>query len=286
MNSSAVSFSTLAVTQIGLTWLAMGISLAGGIGVFYVIKKFKTFLGWSLLLMQLFNILNSAFTIADLMGPSGVQGVLKFFSILFSAISTMCYLYQVMGRLWLIPYYSRRVSMIQGVVFGCAFLMYTLSVICFIPTDLSPTTYIGCNVYINDILSTAGGLQLILDIGNSIYVICIISVMRGAEGDSRYKDFTVRRLPILGATIGLSIMTIIFLVTGFPASYNTASVVYALIVFVSMYYYIDFKDIIILGTSDHHSESNRPQSPRQMGSEDTSNRLSSPITISLDMTTV
>jgi hypothetical protein len=289
MNSTTTTFSTLATIQIGLTWLAGGISLAGSISVFYIIRKFKTLLGWSLLLMNVFNLANAAFTIADLMAPGEDQGILKFFSILLSAISTMFYLYQVLGRLWLIPYYSRRVSMIQYIVFVLAGIFYTLSVICWIPTDLSPTTYLGCNSAINIILSIAGASQVILEIGNSIYVIFIISVMRGAENDVRYKDFALRRLPILISTIGLSIMTIIFLITGFPASYNTASVVYSLIIFVSMYYYSDFKDIIILGTSDHHSNSNNPhspQSPRQASSDIDAHQSSSPVVIHLDMSTI
>lgn len=260
------------VLSIGLDCASIATSFWACFAVHYVIKRFGSGLSWALLFMNVFNMMDILLSLAEPFTTTANQTLLRLFALVCGTISAMLYMYQIMCRMWLLPRYNRVLYRIQWAILIVSTGFYAAGIVCFIPTNSDLTTVV-CPSQSNIVLGIAGGLQILLEIGNSIYVIYNVKSRGLDEEDSKYLDFSKKRIPILVTTIALSIIAIIFIIINYPDSYQTASLVDASILLFSGYYFVDFRSVM-LGLSDHsnsgsnHNSRPQPVSPGQ-------NRLSS-----------
>lgn len=254
----------------GLNLAGASISIAGCIVTRYLVKSFGSLLSYSLLVMNIGTALNLLFTALSWLNIGDTQGVFQFMSWVFGMVGIEFFLIQIMYRIWMLPGDHRVANIIQWILFVGASANYLVNVICEIPTSLDDTS-VGC--YSNDLLASMGFLILALDILNSIYVIHQVTTKKyylAQDRESReYLGFMVRRLPILVLNMAIGVTIIIFVIVGYQNSYDAVDYGISVIVFISQYYYFDFKEFALANrpTSDHNSgnhSDHRQTSDRQL----------------------
>ena len=253
IRSSEMSNATLYVENVisfGLSLSASGVSLCGCVATFYMVSHFQSSLSWALLLMNVTSMLGSAMSAIMAFQFPDSHGPIQFFASLFGNSSIIFFMYQIMYRSWMLPTKNIRWDIFQWVLFGMSSLLMMITIIFSIPTDMNNIVYGGDAFSI--LLGVGGGITLILDIVNSIYVVIIVTQNKfHLDRTSNYRDFMKRRLPILVINVVLGTFAIIFVLSGYPNSYDVVNFVVAFITFLSIYYYSDLKDFIYKQTSTH-----------------------------------
>jgi hypothetical protein len=247
------------------------ISIAGCIVTHYLVKTFGSILSYSLLVMNIGTALNLLFTALSWLNIGDTQGVFQFMSWVFGMIGIEAFMIQIMYRMYLLPGSDHRIpNIIQWIIFIGASANYLVNVICEIPTSLADTS-LGC--YSNNLLASMGFLILALDILNSIYVIHQVTTKKyylAQDHESReYLGFMARRLPVLVLNMIIGVTIIIFVIVGYQNSYDAVDYGIAVIIFISQFYYFDFKEFALANraTSNHNSgnhSDHRQSSDRQL----------------------
>lgn len=251
-----VTFTQVELVGFGLNLAGMAVSMCGCIATFYIVKHFKSILPISLLLMNVFSVLNLLLTAVNALGFPETFIVMGFFSWIVGILSIEFFMIQILFRIWMLPKYSRIANIIQWVIASSATLVYSALIICAIPSSLDDTL-LTCGNNLSLIFSIGAFLALALEIGNSLYVMSIITIQKHYSNKSgEYFDFAKRRLPILLINVGLSIVIIIFSLLGNDNSYDIADFIFSFILFLSIYYFIDFKDFVLINAKTPLSGAN------------------------------
>ncbi len=240
------------VISFGLSLSASSISLCGCIATMYMVKRFQGILSWSLLLMNMTAMIGSLFSAVMAFHFPNTHAPLQFFASLFGNSSIIIFMVQVMYRSWILPAHNVYFQALQWTLFTLSSLPLAVTMVFSIPKSLNNIIYGGDAFSL--LLGIGGGITILLDIANSIYVIVIITQSRkqlSAKGN--YNEFLTRRLPVLIVNSVLGLCAIIFVLIGFTNSYDVANFIISFIEFISIYYYSDLKDFIYRNTS-HHSK--------------------------------
>lgn len=261
----------------GLSLSASTMSLCGCIATIYMVKNFRGLLSWSLLLMNLTSMLGSIFSAVMAIHFANTHGPLQFFASLFGNSSIIIYMIQVMYRSWILPAHNVYFQALQWTLFTMSAIPLSVTIVFSIPTSLNNIVYGGDAFSI--LLGIGGGITILLDIANSIYVIVIITWSRmQLSTKGNYNEFLNRRLPVLVVSSILGVCAIIFVLIGFSNSYDVANFIISFIEFLSIYYYSDLKDFIYRNTSYHSKPSTNDRHAPQAKDENVSFDMAGNIT--------
>jgi hypothetical protein len=220
------------------------------------------------MLMNVFNFLNLLLTSIFYLDLGESQGLLTFFSWICTFISVEFFMIQIIYRGRMLPFNHRFMNIIQLAIFIVTSCLYFTMVICWIPTSMD-YTFVECGQNFNIIFTVGGFLMLLLDVLNSLYVIFLVTYQQIYSKEKDYLEFIRLRLPVLCINISLCLMVLIFILTGSSNNYDVADIIFSFILFISLYYFVDFKEFVLAhrpGSSSNRnppSPGNSPTSPEK-----------------------